>query len=259
METNDAGKMGTAIDYGIRFYLQKKYAAAHPNLLIAQLAVKVAPLNIQNRMNNIVREAMTFLNNATSINRDFAYHCWQLANIDTLWRTGLIPKDIPDQISNKEIVEFLGIMKGVTQNWPIVDKYCVLNPTFGIASNLVNGADADVVQDDVIVDIKTIRRPNIPDLLHQLVGYAALEVMDFIDGKPGKSNADLTKYLGGYFARHDWFVKWPIEQIVSKEDLEGLAEFFTAEVNRIAYKEEIDEAKQDISEDEGEPAPVPQV
>ena len=51
-----------------------------------------------------------------------------------------------------------------------------LNPDFGIASTLVRGADADIVADDVLVDIKTGRKPTFT-LKHfrQLAGYAALQ------------------------------------------------------------------------------------
>ncbi|RLJ00615.1 MAG: hypothetical protein DRP08_06425 [Candidatus Aenigmatarchaeota archaeon] len=34
-------------------------------------------------------------------------------------------------------------------------KICILNPTFGRASELVHGADCDLVIDDTIIDIKT--------------------------------------------------------------------------------------------------------
>ena len=34
---------------------------------------------------------------------------------------------------------------------------CYLNPTFGDASNLVGGADADIILDDMLIDIKTTK------------------------------------------------------------------------------------------------------
>ena len=51
-----------------------------------------------------------------------------------------------------------------------------LNPEFGDATDLVQGADADIIANGILIDIKTIKSPAF-DLRHfeQLVGYVALQ------------------------------------------------------------------------------------
>ena len=54
----------------------------------------------------------------------------------------------------------------------------LLNPDFGDASDLVGGADADIIADGVLIEIKTDVKPTF-QLKHfrQLAGYAALQRM----------------------------------------------------------------------------------
>lgn len=238
MTTTDPGKMGTAVDYAIRFFLAAKYGAKHNNALIAQISTGSRLLTADQKLkaHDIVTNATEYLRTAKSINKDFVYHCWQLANLDQIHRNGSIPKNMPDNMTEKETVELMSIMQTVIHTWPKPEQYCVLNPTFGMGSNLVNGGDADVVQDNAIIDIKTVLQPNIGSLIRQLVGYAVLEVIDGVDGKP--NHGELCTHLGVYFARHGLFHLWETEEIVSKENLKELAEFFVTEVNHMAYEEE---------------------
>ena len=52
---------------------------------------------------------------------------------------------------------------------------CILNPTFNEASRLVGGADADIIIDDILIDIKTVKYLKLsrPDF-NQLIGYYIL-------------------------------------------------------------------------------------
>ena len=50
-----------------------------------------------------------------------------------------------------------------------------LNPTFGEGSRLVGGADADIVVDDLIIEIKVVKEAKLAiGYVRQLVGYALL-------------------------------------------------------------------------------------
>ncbi len=84
---------------------------------------------------------------------------------------------------------------------------CVLNPTFGRASQLVGGADCDLVIDDSLIEIKTTKHFEVKrEYFDQLIGYYTLFR---IGGVKGLAKGQLIKRLGIYFSRHGylWLVK----------------------------------------------------
>ncbi len=81
----------------------------------------------------------------------------------------------------------------------LLSKPHILNPTF-LGSAYVGGADADLVVDGCLIDIKTSTFPQIKaEYLHQLAGYLLL---DFDD----KLHIDA---VGIYMARQGELVQWP--------------------------------------------------
>ena len=78
----------------------------------------------------------------------------------------------------------------------------VLNPTFD-GSGDVGGADADMIVDGVLLDIKTTVRPGISsDWIWQLLGYVLLDYADHdqIDG------------VGLYMSRQGMLIQWDLEE-----------------------------------------------
>ena len=77
---------------------------------------------------------------------------------------------------------------------------CVLNPTFGAGSELVGGADADLLIDDVLLDIKTTKEASLSqEYYNQLVGNYILWK---IGGEIGSLKECRISALGIYFSRH---------------------------------------------------------
>lgn len=89
---------------------------------------------------------------------------------------------------------------------------CLLNPTFGLASELVQGADADVIIDDCLIDIKTTKylRFKVADL-HQIVGYY---ILCLLSGKSAKRPLGEIRRVGIYFSRHAYLHTLEIEKII---------------------------------------------
>jgi hypothetical protein len=82
----------------------------------------------------------------------------------------------------------------------------VLNPTFA-GSGDVGGADADMVVDGCLIDIKTSISPQIKaDYLYQLAGYVLLDYADALH-----LNA-----VGIYMARQGILFAWPISTFLQK-------------------------------------------
>jgi hypothetical protein len=79
-----------------------------------------------------------------------------------------------------------------------------MNPTFGDSSKDIGGADADIIIDDTIIDIKTTKYSKFEkEYFRQLIGYYLLNVREC--NKYGKINN-----LGIYFSRYGLLFKFPI-------------------------------------------------
>lgn len=97
------------------------------------------------------------------------------------------------------------------------ERLCLLNPTFGLASRLVGGADADLVIDDAIIDIKTTKSLKLQrKYFHQLVGYYLLFRLSGLNDAPIEPEI---KRLGIYFSRHGKLVTFPAKDIINESRL----------------------------------------
>jgi hypothetical protein len=101
---------------------------------------------------------------------------------------------------------------------------CFLNPTFDLASELVQGADADVILDDCLIDIKTTKylRLKVADL-HQIVGYYILYLLS---GKSAKRPLGEIKHVGIYFSRHAFLHTLEIGKIIKADAMPELLKGF---------------------------------
>ncbi len=87
----------------------------------------------------------------------------------------------------------------------LLDRLTVLNPTFD-GSRDVGGADADLIVDGCLLDIKARVGPRLlqGDDLYQLLGYVLLDYPD----RYGIGEA------GIYFARQRRMLHWPLEDLI---------------------------------------------
>ena len=94
-------------------------------------------------------------------------------------------------------------------------KLCLLNPTFGKASKLVGGADADLIIDDMLIEIKTTKRVRLlQDTFHQLMGYYSLHRISGVGGL--KPKAKIRK-IAVYFSRYSYLHVFNLHDIIKKE------------------------------------------
>lgn len=81
----------------------------------------------------------------------------------------------------------------------------VLNPFFGEASSQLGGADADLILDGRLIDIKTKKKAEIARVdLWQLLGYALADVDDVYG----------IEEVGLYFSRHGVQVAWSLDALM---------------------------------------------
>jgi hypothetical protein len=96
-------------------------------------------------------------------------------------------------------------------------KKIVLNPTFGEGSVLVGGADADLIIDNTLIDIKVTKDLKITrQIYNQLICYYLI----YLIGGVEKHEDVRIENLGIYFARYNSLWTIPIKEVGSKEHFE---------------------------------------
>lgn len=129
-------------------------------------------------------------------------------------------------------------------------RICLLNPTFGETAGMMRGADADLLIDNMIVDIKTtkvftLRRKD----FNQLLGYYFLHE---IDGAGLVTPKPRVTQLGIYFSRFAYLHVFDLKKITDIEKISTLVSQFKNKVHEIHTKRQqafeewkIEKAKED--------------
>ena len=147
-------------------------------------------------------------------------HCIVLALLEEVVRIGRLNPNSP--LAGEEFDSYEGLISIAEPHWiddlkelsrmfydnysQLLEMPCVLNPTFEGSAN-VGGADADLIVDDTLIDIKTYTRPVIEfDCIWQLLGYVLLDYGNHreIDG------------IGLYMARQGILIKWSLAEVIQE-------------------------------------------
>lgn len=262
--TGNYGIVGTAFDYLLRFYLQRiNSSIAEASQWVAEAGVELIGTSeltydldrhkLFNRADRQRRKAETYLEEANrahlaylstgALRDELLIAALRLAYLDVAWRAG------PDRIDWKglgapdlrDVADLRALLSLVEEPAFKAKHVCLLNPTFGDASRLVGGADADILIDDCLIDVKNTKDPHIDDRnFLQLIGYYLLHGYAGINC--GKAKADLhqIKSLAIYFSRYGFFWKFPIEETLPRKSMQGTAKWFfdsicTSKAMRAAY------------------------
>jgi hypothetical protein len=152
-----------------------------------------------------------------------------LARLDVCYRSGMIDANIGNE-SKDDIKDLNALMKLVNKRNFKVKEYCFLNPTFGEGSGLVGGADADLIIDDTLIEIKVCKDLKLDrKYLDQVLGYY---ILSLIGGVDGLIQTVPIKNVAIYFARHGVLWKIPINAMASEKAVLGFKDFFIELANR---------------------------
>lgn len=158
---------------------------------------------------------------------EFIRSCIMLAKMDSIFRIG-------DEFYPVTVDEFLEIDENIVRDLknlisivPFDDfkpyTGILLNPVFGIGSQIVGGSDADLIIDNKIIDIKVTKNLYLPpEMWYQIIGYYLIYCIDAIealDSKrrvhyPGFHNNITIDQIGIYFARHGYLWTYEIDKIL---------------------------------------------
>jgi hypothetical protein len=250
--------VGTAFDYLLRFYIKRLnpdaieqhwvseaslhllgMAQLHDLLdipdedpVMQELKEKIttnptlADPTIYKKVTEILRYAKSVYNrylNTSKMDRDLFKAVLLLAQVDVIYRAGLVDENLGN-VDENDIKDLQNLISIVRPEYFKAKKICVLNPTFGKASQLVGGADCDLIIDDAIIDIKTTKKLEFSrNYFDQLIGYYVLYKIGGIDGLP--SDVEI-KRLGIYFSRYGYLHFIEVQNIIKEDTFPNFVEWF---------------------------------
>jgi hypothetical protein len=156
-----------------------------------------------------------------------------LAALDCAYRNG------PETVSvgylrgplHAETNDCLNLVRAINREMIAAKQRVALNPSFGEASSLVGGADADFVIDDTLVDIKTTKYFQItPAMIHQLVGYRIMLAACELYGSTAQGAPAIT-HGAIYFSRHATLERFRYLDLIDRQDFLRLAEWLIHDVS----------------------------
>lgn len=226
--------VGTAFDYLLRFFIQhlnphtvdKGYWVAENAV---ELLIADAELELYSKGEKIISRARkdlaSFLKKG-QMSDALIESALLLATLDPIYRAGcghemigVIHKDDIQDLKN--LISIISIVdkKNFTTN-----NLCMINPTFGSASALVGGADADLVVDDTIIDIKTTKELTLKrGALDQIIGYYVLHHISSVGGLHPKPT--ITK-VAIYFSRFGYLYVVPLSELIDPATFPQFVQWF---------------------------------
>ncbi|MHA1401343.1 MAG: hypothetical protein ACTSQE_13425 [Candidatus Heimdallarchaeaceae archaeon] len=222
------GLVGTAFDYLMRFVLEYHNPKAQTYPWVAEIVPKLFQKHkkAHKMFKIIIKTAKMHHKNylkTGEIRNELLDTCIVLAQMDIIYRASIIDQNF-GQVYETDIQDLRNLVKLIPiENFRAKD-HCFLNPTFGEGSILVGGADADIIIDGALIDIKTTKKLEFKrEYFDQLIGYYTLKQIGGID----RAKKDIQiKELGVYYSRYGEIIKFPVEEVIDEERFDSFAEWF---------------------------------
>lgn len=235
--TKNYSGVGIAFDYLLRFCLERRYDFAIANKWVAIKAMDFLPESpIEEEGWKIIEEARLlhaqFIEDG-ELTDQLIGSCLKLSQLDSYARRLFLEHQLT-QVSEDDVSDLKGLISIVGWNDVRATKQCYLNPDFGDATKLVHGADADLILDDTLIEIKTIKKTTLShEILDQLVGYYLLYKIGGINGS--ESEVKITK-LAVYFSRFGKLLVFDADEIIPEDKVPELADWLINKAKEIYKK-----------------------
>lgn len=152
-----------------------------------------------------------------------------LAKLEVIYRSGYIDQNL-GEVDPADIRDLKKLLSVVPADDFKAKKICLLNPTFGLGSHMVRGADADLVIDETLIDIKTTKSNKLrPEHLDQLIGYLALHEIWGVDGVTRKPR--IAK-IAIYFSRYAEWCQVEVNQLIEQKAYSKFLVWFRKVIER---------------------------
>ncbi len=252
--TSNPQKIGVALDYLMRFYADYLNSNAVSNQWVAEKSLEILNLIKDNntiittpnfrlrKINNIEESPEIFIEGSKKVKYKYYSEAkitiktakkslksylktgkmgdkliasaLDLATLDVLVTAGYVPplkQTKPDKNDMEDLRQLISIINPETIK---ADHTCVLNPNFGPEATKLMSAEGDIVIDDILIDIKTVKDLKVDrKIFNQLLGYYTLYRIGGIQGMPFDNQINK---LGVYFSRYGYLHTYLVEDIINE-------------------------------------------
>lgn len=152
-----------------------------------------------------------------------------LAQLDVIYRSGFVDENlgVAHRADVRDLRNLISLVKPAEFR---ARRICLLNPTFGIGSRLIRGADADLFIDGMLIEIKTTKKGELTrDHFDQLLGYLALHEIWGINGVKRKPR--MSK-LAVYSARYAYWQVFNVKEVINVKTFPRFLQWFKERVEQ---------------------------
>ena len=224
-------QIGTAFDYLLRFVLRRVNAdVVRGREWTAEAAIRLLSGSDKERAEQVVSDAKAARDRFVEggdLTDEVLAATLQLARLDLIVRTGaetLAELGGLDAGTEDDRDDLRQLYSAIPTDRFRAREHCLLNPTFGKASALVGGADADLLIDNLLVDIKTVKDASFSrEMFNQLLGYYTLHIIGGIGALDPKPTI---RRIGVYFSRHAHLHVISLDEVVDRSTYPDFVEWF---------------------------------
>lgn len=229
--TQNYSLVGTAFDYLLRFYVERLNPKSKTGEWVAEKEALCDESEVDGHRFDIagtIKKAKAahgqYLQTG-KIDDKLLRAALNLAQLDAVARRGNESYyEMLDKADRNDVQDLQRLISLVKPESFKAKKVCALNPTFGRASELVGGADCDVVLDDALIEVKTTKNFEVKrEYFDQLIGYYILSRIGGIDDLPRTHSI---KKLGIYFSRHGYLWLFKVGDVVDEKTLPKFISWF---------------------------------
>jgi hypothetical protein len=179
--------VGTAFDYLLRFFVQRHFRKAVTRRWVAAAGLRNLEHHLGSRRSKLYKLAEDSYSRAVGVHAAYlrrgvvtekllraAIH---LATLDLAVRPGphVLKEKHLTAAYGAEIADLKRLCSVIPPESLVARQRCILNPTFGDASVMIGGADADLIIDNTLLDCKVTGRYRLlGEYVHQVLGYYLL-------------------------------------------------------------------------------------
>lgn len=222
--SGDPALVGTAFDYLLRIDLKRRCPHATEYRWVAEKSVDMLRSPNHRKAERAVfqardtyREYLASPEPDQALKQQMAHRCVTLAKLDAYYRRGELDGTYTTA-PNAMVDELVALLDIVPFNLLAHPTSLLLNPTFGEASIMVGGADADLITGDMLVDVKTVKAFDVTgETLDQLFGYFLLA---------RRAGIAAVGRAGVYFSRHGHLRMGPATHWLEHPQLTEAEEWF---------------------------------
>jgi hypothetical protein len=163
-----------------------------------------------------------------------ARHALRLARLDPYLRAGIVDEE-PERVEDDDLADILELLR--IAPWKDLGSPTALwlNPSFGVHSERVGGADCDLISGDRLLDLKVVTNPNRRADLRQLLAYWILARA----ARESDPAFPMIDQLGIYYARHRELWLLPVADFKRRLSAETLSKRFFSRADAL-YKERLE-------------------